>query len=106
VGIEAAAIDPWPNQRMDGAQAHGRLALRHPLYDEVGLGKTLDAGCVIRSLRFSGFVLRIRQRTAIMEVPSRDLFDTHTHQPQGFGYVKSPVNLEAVCEGRVSSEHL
>lgn len=54
VGIETAPVVPWPHQ----AFVARRLVTSWPhsflMCDEVGLGKTIEAGLVIRSLTLSG----------------------------------------------------
>lgn len=57
--METAAIEPWPHQRMAARRLAAAWPLSHLLCDEVGLGKTIEAGLAIRSLRLSGFVRRV-----------------------------------------------
>lgn len=59
VGMETAPVAPWPHQeivarRLVEAWPHSFL-----LCDEVGLGKTIEAGLAFRSLYLSGLVRRI-----------------------------------------------
>ena len=59
VGLETAPVVPWPHQ----AVVVNRLVETWPnsylLCDEVGLGKTIEAGLAFRSLYLSGLVKRI-----------------------------------------------
>ncbi len=59
VGIETAPVVPWPHQ----AFVARRLVTSWPhsflMCDEVGLGKTIEAGLAIRSLTLSGIASRI-----------------------------------------------
>jgi len=54
VGAETAAIDPWPHQ----VRAFERLYTRWPpkllIADEVGLGKTIQAGLLLRQAWLAG----------------------------------------------------
>jgi len=58
LGVETSAVDPWPHQ----LRAVRRLVASYPqsflLADEVGLGKTLEAGLALRQLLISGRVGR------------------------------------------------
>lgn len=59
VGMQSAPIEPWPHQSV----AARRLIAAYPasflLCDEVGLGKTIEAGLALRSLYLSGRARRI-----------------------------------------------
>ncbi len=59
VGAETAAIDPWPHQ----VRAFERLYTRWPpkllIADEVGLGKTIQAGLLLRQAWLAGRAKRI-----------------------------------------------
>lgn len=59
VGMYTAPIEPWPHQEI----VIRRLIETYPyaflLCDEVGLGKTIEAGLAIRSLYLSGLAQRI-----------------------------------------------
>ncbi|MCL4299796.1 MAG: DEAD/DEAH box helicase family protein [Anaerolineae bacterium] len=58
LGAATSAITPWPHQ----AQVAGAIVSRFPerflLCDEVGLGKTIEAGLALRQLLLSGYVRR------------------------------------------------
>ena len=58
VGVETAAADPFPHQRTVAYDILDRFSCNHLLADEVGLGKTIEAGLILRSLLISGRVGR------------------------------------------------
>lgn len=58
VGVETAPIRPFPHQRMVAYDVLDHFPCRRLLADEVGLGKTIEAGFVLRSLLLSGWVRR------------------------------------------------
>lgn len=58
VGIETAGVDPFPHQRTAAYDILSRFPCNHLLADEVGLGKTIEAGLILRSLLISGRVKR------------------------------------------------
>ncbi len=59
VGVATAAVDPWPHQ----ARAFQRMYMQWPpkllLADEVGLGKTIQAGMLLRQAWLAGKAKRI-----------------------------------------------
>lgn len=59
VGLETAPIDPWPHQRVVARRLVESWPYSHLLCDEVGLGKTIEAGLAMRSLYLSGIAKRI-----------------------------------------------
>lgn len=59
VGLETAPIDPWPHQTMVVRRLIETWPYSYLLSDEVGLGKTIEAGLAFRSLYLSGIVRRI-----------------------------------------------
>ncbi|MCZ7532621.1 MAG: SNF2-related protein [Acidimicrobiia bacterium] len=66
VGFETAAITPWPHQTAIAAQAVADYPDRsYLLADEVGLGKTIEAGLILRELLLSG-----KASTALLLVPA------------------------------------
>jgi superfamily II DNA or RNA helicase len=64
LGIETAAVRPWPHQLRVVDAVIERFPERFMMCDEVGLGKTIEAGLVIRQLVLSG-----RVRRALILVP-------------------------------------
>src|SRR5262249_6901264 len=59
VGIETAPVSPWPHQAIVARRLVETWPSNHLLCDEVGLGKTIEAGLAIRSLYLSGLVERV-----------------------------------------------
>jgi hypothetical protein len=58
VGVETAAVRPFPHQRKVAYDFLDNFPTRRLLADEVGLGKTIEAGLILRSLVLSGWVKR------------------------------------------------
>lgn len=58
LGAATAALNPWPHQTRVADAVIRRFPERAMLCDEVGLGKTIEAGLIIRQLVLSGFVKR------------------------------------------------
>ena len=58
LGMSTAAIKPWPHQARASDTIIARFPERFLIADEVGLGKTIEAGLVIRQLLLSGRVRR------------------------------------------------
>ena len=58
VGAETSAIVPWPHQTRVAEAIIDRFPERFLVADEVGLGKTIEAGLVLRQLLLSGRVER------------------------------------------------
>ncbi|MBM4287995.1 MAG: helicase [Deltaproteobacteria bacterium] len=59
VGLETAPITPWPHQQIVARRVISTWPCSYLLCDEVGLGKTIEAGLIIRSLYLSGWVTRV-----------------------------------------------
>ncbi len=59
VGIATAAIEPWPHQAVVARRLIDSFPFSWLLCDEVGLGKTIEAGLALRSLYLSGIAKRI-----------------------------------------------
>ncbi|PDO10502.1 MAG: helicase [Candidatus Reconcilbacillus cellulovorans] len=59
VGIETAPVEPWPHQRVVARRLVKTWPYSYLLCDEVGLGKTIEAGLAFRSLYLSGMAKRI-----------------------------------------------
>ena len=58
VGVETAPVEPYPNQRRVAYEVLNHFPCRRLLADEVGLGKTIEAGLILRSAILSGMVKR------------------------------------------------
>ncbi len=58
LGRATAAIRPWPHQLRIAERVVSTFPQRYLLADEVGLGKTIEAGLVLRDLMVSGVVQR------------------------------------------------
>ncbi len=58
LGAATCALTPWPHQQTVGRRLVANFPARHLLADEVGLGKTIEAGLVLRQLWLSGVVRR------------------------------------------------
>lgn len=58
LGAATSAINPWPHQLQVARAVVARFPDRALLCDEVGLGKTIEAGLIIRQLILSGRVKR------------------------------------------------
>ncbi|MHA1574051.1 MAG: SNF2-related protein, partial [Alphaproteobacteria bacterium] len=58
LGAATCAITPWPHQTRVAQQIVSTYPKRYMLCDEVGLGKTIEAGLVLRQLILSGYVRR------------------------------------------------
>jgi len=58
LGIRTAGIQPWPHQERVANEIVRRFPERFLLADEVGLGKTIEAGLALRTLVLSGAVRR------------------------------------------------
>lgn len=54
-----SAVTPLPHQLDTLKRAIGRSSVRCLLADEVGLGKTIEAGLIIRELRLRGLIQRV-----------------------------------------------
>lgn len=59
VGMETAPVTPWPHQEVVARRLVQTWPYSYLLCDEVGLGKTIEAGLAIRSLYLSGIVKRV-----------------------------------------------
>lgn len=56
VGMATAAVAPWPHQWAVACRVVETFPARYLLADEVGLGKTIEAGLVLRELWLRGIV--------------------------------------------------
>ncbi len=59
VGMETAPVAPWPHQAVVVRRLVETWPYSYLLCDEVGLGKTIEAGLAFRSLYLSGLARRI-----------------------------------------------
>lgn len=59
VGIVTAPVEPWPHQRRIAHRATSTFPRSYLFADEVGMGKTIEAGLVFRELLLSGKAERI-----------------------------------------------
>lgn len=59
VGIVTAPVEPWPHQQRIAHQITRTFPRSYLLADEVGMGKTIEAGLVFRELLLSGKAERI-----------------------------------------------
>jgi SNF2 family DNA or RNA helicase len=59
VGLVTAGVDPWPHQSAISRRLVGSYPRSYLLADEVGLGKTIEAGLAVRELLLAGKVSRI-----------------------------------------------
>lgn len=65
VGFATAAVEPWPHQTAIARQAVETFPRSYLLADQVGLGKTIEAGLILRELLVSG-----RADSALLLVPA------------------------------------
>lgn len=59
VGMETAPVSPWPHQEVVARRLVENWPSSFLLCDEVGLGKTIEAGLALRSLLLSGVISRV-----------------------------------------------
>ncbi len=59
VGMATAPVEPWPHQAVVAKRLIDAWPYSYLLCDEVGLGKTIEAGLAIRSLVLSGLAKRV-----------------------------------------------
>lgn len=59
VGMNTAPVAPWPHQEVVARRLISGWPYSYLLCDEVGLGKTIEAGLAMRSLYLSGLARRI-----------------------------------------------
>ena len=65
VGVATAVVDPFPHQLAITRRAIETFPRSYLLADEVGLGKTIEAGLILRELLVSGMI-----ETALLLVPA------------------------------------
>jgi superfamily II DNA or RNA helicase len=114
VATATSAIVPWPHQLSVARQAVSRFPESFLFCDEVGLGKTVEAGLALRQLVLSGQVRRalllvpksvLRQwqeelyEKFVLNVPRYDggklldVFDEEVPCPEGSAFVACPLLL-------------
>lgn len=59
VGMETAPVAPWPHQAIVARRIIDSWPAGYLLCDEVGLGKTIEAGLAVRSLYLAGLARRV-----------------------------------------------
>jgi len=59
VGMVTAPVEPWPHQAVVAKRLIDTWPYSYLLCDEVGLGKTIEAGLAIRGLYLSGLAKRV-----------------------------------------------
>lgn len=59
LGFATSAIEPWPHQAKVAKQAVGLYPAGRLLADEVGLGKTIEIGLILRELLIRGIARRV-----------------------------------------------
>ena len=59
IGMYSAPVEPWPHQEIVSRRLIESYPYSYMLCDEVGLGKTIEAGLAIRSLVLSGWAKRV-----------------------------------------------
>jgi len=59
VGIYTSPVEPWPHQEVVAQRLIRSWPFNYMLCDEVGLGKTIEAGLAIRSLYLCGLAERV-----------------------------------------------
>lgn len=59
VGIDTSCVQPWQHQLRNFQRAYSKDPIRLLIADEVGLGKTISAGLILRQMMLSGRAKRI-----------------------------------------------
>jgi len=102
VGMETAPVDPWPHQSVVIRRLVQTWPYSYLLCDEVGLGKTIEAGLAMRSLYLSGWVRRI------LVAPPAGLVD-QWHREMAYKaflpFAKVRTSPETVHEYLIPDEH-
>ena len=77
LGAATAAVHPWPHQLEVARSVLARFPDRVLLSDEVGLGKTVEAGLILRQLLLSGQVQRclILTPAAVLKQWQEELYE-------------------------------
>jgi hypothetical protein len=80
VGFATAGVEAWPHQLAIARRAVDTFPRSYLLADEVGLGKTIEAGLILRELLISG-----RVQTALLLVPASVLRQWQEELDEKFG---------------------
>lgn len=59
IGVATSAVSPWPHQLRVAQEVIARFPERFLFCDEVGLGKTIEVGLVLRQLLITGRIKRV-----------------------------------------------
>ncbi|OQY33155.1 MAG: hypothetical protein B6241_08610 [Spirochaetaceae bacterium 4572_59] len=91
-----APVIPLPHQLKCLSRAMEKDTVRYLLADEVGLGKTIEAGLILRELKSRGLVKRILIVTPtglayqwVAEMKTKFAESFHLLQPQGFSQLRN-----------------
>jgi SNF2 family DNA or RNA helicase len=98
VGEATAAVKPWPHQVRTFERLYHRWPPKLLIADEVGLGKTIDAGLLLRQVWLAGRVTRVlimapRRICPQWQVELREKFNLNwpTYDGQKLTWYPSPV---------------
>ena len=119
LGAATSAIKPWPHQRQVAQTLVANYPDRVMICDEVGLGKTIEAGLVIRQLIISGRVRRclILAPASVLRQWQEELYEKFNllflryHQGSLFGLGDEPTGPPVAepwntCDFLLASSHL
>jgi len=119
LGAATSAITPWPHQLQVARTLVDRFPDRALLCDEVGLGKTIEAGLIIRQLILSGRVKRclILAPAAVLKQWQEELYEKFNldipryYSGQLFDAAGEPLGLPTnnpwdECDLLLASSHL
>ena len=95
VGEATAAVEPWPHQVRAFERLYGRWPPRLLIADEVGLGKTIQAGLLLRQAWLAGRAKRILilAPKAVLrqwQIELREKFNLHWPVYDGRALVRDP----------------
>ena len=97
VGMETCTVNPWPHQIRVADTVIKRFPERFMLCDEVGLGKTIEAGLAIRQLVLSGAARRVLILVVIAVLPR---FFLELHHVEGASMWPAFNDDSRVCEAQ------
>ena len=119
LGAQTSAVTPWPHQTQVARALINRFPDRALLCDEVGLGKTIEAGLAIRQLLLSGRVKRclILTPAAVLRQWQEELYEKFNldipryHGGQLYDVKGNPVGSPTAnpwdeCDLLLASSHL